>query len=358
MLRIALVGCGKAGENHVRQIRKLPEASLVAVCDLEPLMAEQLAVRYRIRKRFSDVDAMLDTEHPDVVHITTPPQSHLPIALKALDAGCHVLVEKPLTLCYADSQALVTHAITRHQKLTVAYGYYFDPVARAMRDLVAEGVLGELVHVESFLGYALAGPFGSCVLADRDHWVHELPGKLVHNVIDHLLNKVGEFVSNDATVHARLWQRDRAQGSTLSMPDELRLMIVDSTISAFATFTCHARPIAHSLDLYGTKNTARLDFELGTLMLGATSGLPGALGRLSRTFDQGIQQIRQGTKNVIQFVRSEYSVLAGLHFLISAFYDCIRQERPVPIPYQDLLKVAALTDAVFSQFRDQQSLVA
>jgi predicted dehydrogenase len=64
--QVALVGCGKAAENHVREIQKLAGASLVAVCDLEPLMAEQLAMRYGIRKHFSDVDAMLDSERPDV----------------------------------------------------------------------------------------------------------------------------------------------------------------------------------------------------------------------------------------------------------------------------------------------------
>jgi predicted dehydrogenase len=317
-------------------------------------MAEQLAVRYGIRQRYSDVEAMLDGEHPDVVHVTTPPQSHLPLALKALDAGCHVLVEKPLTLCYADSKTLVAHAVNRHRKLTIAYGFYFDPIARAMRDLLSEGVLGELVHVESFLGYDLAGHFGSCVLANREHWVHELSGKLVHNVIDHVVNKVAEFVSDQATVHARLWQRHNGQGGTLEVPDELRLMVFDPKISAFATFTCHARPIAHFLDVFGTKNTARLDFEIGTLTLASSSALPGALGRLSRTFGQGMQYIRHGTKNTVHLVRSEYRVLAGLHFLISAFYECIRRDTSVPIPYQDLLRVSALTDAAFSQCREQQ----
>ena len=139
MLRVVLIGCGKAAENHIRAIQRLPAVSVVAVCDAEPLMAEQLAVRYGVRKHYSDVDAMLEAERPDVVHIATPPQSHLPLAMTALDAGCHVFVEKPLTLCHADSQRLVTHAISCDRKLTVGYGYYFDPIARTMRNLIADG---------------------------------------------------------------------------------------------------------------------------------------------------------------------------------------------------------------------------
>jgi predicted dehydrogenase len=358
VLRVALVGCGKAAENHVREIQKLAGASLVAVCDLEPLMAEQLAVRYGVRRHFSDLDAMLDEERPDVVHIATPPQSHLPLGLKALDAGCHIFVEKPLTLCYADSQALVAHAVARNRKLTIGYGYYFDPIALTMRKLVAEGVLGDPVHIESFLGYALAGSFGSCVFADSGHWVHQLPGKLIHNVIDHLLNKVTEFVSAQATVHAHAWQREIDRHPACSMPDELRLMILDADISAFATFTSHAQPIAHILNVYGTKNTARLDFEVGTITLASTAALPGVLGRLSRPFGQGLQSFRQGTHNVIRLARSKYHTLAGLNFLIDAFYESIREDGPVPVPYRDMLKVAALSDAVFAQLRDDRSLVA
>jgi predicted dehydrogenase len=357
VLRVVLVGCGKAAENHVREIRRLSRASLVAVCDLEPLMAEQLAVRYGIRNYFSDVDAMLTSERPDVVHIATPPQSHLALATRALDAGCHVFVEKPLTLCHADSQKLVAHAISCDRKLMISYGYYFDPVARTARKLIADGVLGQTVHVESFLGYAPSGPFGAAVFGDSGHWVHGLPGKLVHNVIDHLLNKVVEFMGDATTVHARAWQRG-THHPTCSMPDELRLLLFDGNISAFATFTSSAKPVGQFLNVYGTRNTARVDFESGTITLGSTTALPGLFGRLSRTFDQGFQYLGQGTKNVLQFARSEYHALAGLNFLINAFYASIRDDAPLPIPYRDMLKIAALTDTVFAQLRQDRTLIA
>jgi len=73
-LKIAIVGCGKIADAHVEEIAKISTARLVAVCDLEPIMAEQLAMRYQVPHWYSDVQAMLDAEKPDVVHITTPPQ--------------------------------------------------------------------------------------------------------------------------------------------------------------------------------------------------------------------------------------------------------------------------------------------
>jgi predicted dehydrogenase len=321
-------------------------------------MAEQLAVRYGIATRYSDVGVMLDAERPDVVHIATPPQSHFTLAMTAIDAGCHVFVEKPLTLCYADSHRLVTYATDHDRKLTIGYGFYFDPIARTMRTLMAKGVLGDPVHVESFFGYALSGPFGSCVFANSDHWVHRLPGKLAHNIIDHLLNKIAEFVSDHVTIHAHSWQRESDRHPSCSMPDELRLMLFDADTSAFATFTSHAQPIAHLLNIYGTRGTARLDFETGTITCTPTTTLPGPFGRLSRTFDQGMQCFRQGTRNVLRFVHSEYHALAGLNYLINAFYNSIRDDAPVPVPYRDILKVASISDAVFAQLRADYSLLA
>src|SRR5947209_14741225 len=72
-LRVAIVGCGKIADGHVETIRHIAGARVVAVCDLEPLMAEQLAVRYGVPGFYGDFTQLLERERPDVVHITTPP---------------------------------------------------------------------------------------------------------------------------------------------------------------------------------------------------------------------------------------------------------------------------------------------
>jgi len=94
-LRVAIVGCGKAAENHAAEIRKRYDAELLAACDSELLMAEQSCFRHGAGTPYSDFRRMLDEQCPDVVHLTTPPQSHCSLALESMDAGCHVFVEKP-----------------------------------------------------------------------------------------------------------------------------------------------------------------------------------------------------------------------------------------------------------------------
>jgi predicted dehydrogenase len=352
-LKVALVGCGKTADMHVSGIKTIPRARIVAVCDQELLMAEQLAARYGIPHCYSDFEQLLATEKPDVVHIATPPSSHLSLALDALDAGCHLVVEKPLALDSCEAAQLIAHAERRARRLTITYTYYFDPAVRMLRQLVEKKVMGEAVHLESFLGYNLNGPFGTPVLSDRDHWLHKLPGKLFQNVLDHLLNKITEFISDEKPlVQAYSWQgADGVRLHDCDLPDELRVVIIGGKQSAYGTFSSHSRPLQHFLTFYGTKNTAHLDFENSTITLARDPALPGVLGRLAFPFAQGWQHIREGGRNVLRFARSEYHFFEGFNYLLGEFYNGIEHDLPVPIPYHEILRVASLIDQIVNQMQ-------
>jgi len=287
-LCVAIVGCGKIADGHVEEIRKLPgQAQVVAVCDREGLMAEQLATRFAIPAHYDDFAQLLERERPDVVHITTPPQSHAALALQALAAGCHVYVEKPFALDGAQAAQMVAAAQSQHRKMTVGHSYFFDPPALQLRRLVAEGALGEPVHVESFYGYDLGGAFGKALLADTSHWVHGLPGKLFHNIIDHMLNKILEFVPDEVpqvTALASSLRSERFGDERDAMMDELRVLVWGQRVTGYGTFSSHIRPAGHLVRVYGTRNTAHVDLVARTITLQASPKLPSAIGRLLPPF--------------------------------------------------------------------------
>ena len=85
------------------------------------------------------------------------------------------------------------------KKLCLGYTAYYEPPAMVMRSLIEQGELGDPVHLESYYGYGLAGPFGKALMASPGHWVHRLPGRLLHNTIDHMFNKMTEFIHDDRT---------------------------------------------------------------------------------------------------------------------------------------------------------------
>lgn len=352
-LRVAIVGCGKIADAHVEAILTMPStARVVGACDQEILLAEQLAVRYGIPRHYDSLERMLTDEEPDVVHVTTPPQSHLGIAMRAIDAGCHVYVEKPLTPTHADSRTLIDHALATERKLTIGYAPFFDPPALEMRDLIAKGVLGTPLHIESFLGYSLSGPYGSAVLGDERHWVHGLPGKLLHNNLDHLLNKVVEFIDDDAPgIHVAGYRRrtERFFDARDDFFDELRVLVAGEQTSAYVTFSAHAQPAGHFARIYGTRNTMHVDYVARSVTLESAPSALGALSRAVLPLAQARQQIRAGLRNLADFARSEFHYFAGLRRLIGLFYASIVDDTPPPIPYRDILRITAMTDEIIRQ---------
>src|SRR5215831_18245508 len=197
MLKVAIIGCGKIADSHLEQLARIPNCRVVAACDREPLMARQLAERFRIPQHFSDVKEMLKVAAPDIVHVTTPPESHFPLAKICLQAGSHVYVEKPFTLNAAEAEELIRVAENKGRKITVGHDLQFTHAARRMRNLVGEGFLGgSPVHMESYYCYDLGdAKYARALLANKQHWVRKLPGQLLHNVISHGIARIAEFLT-------------------------------------------------------------------------------------------------------------------------------------------------------------------
>jgi len=351
-LRIAIVGCGKIADAHVEEIRKIPSVQLCSVCDIDPIMAEQLAVRYAVPRRYCDVATMLASENPDVLHITTPPQSHLSLARQAFAAGCHVFLEKPVALHHCDTQAIVALALAAGRKLAVNYWPRFETPALELRRLCESGVLGTPVHLESYIGYDLEGEFGLALKRDSEHWVYRLPGKLFQNMMDHVLNKITPFIDDDQpTIEAIGWRGETGPSESIhgELLDELRVIIRGAHVSAYATFSAHARPVAQTLRVYGTKNTAHVDYAARTVVLERKQSFPSALGRLSPPFLVAKDYLRQGLNNVNSFRHARFHFFEGMHRLLNEFYLSIEKDSPPPISYDEILHVSSMMERIFAQ---------
>src|SRR5205807_9845046 len=98
MLKVAIVGCGKIADSHASQIQRIKGCEIVGVCDREPLMARQLYERFPVKRYFTGLTDLLSDARPDVVHITTPPESHVDLARCCLERGCHDYVVQPFKL--------------------------------------------------------------------------------------------------------------------------------------------------------------------------------------------------------------------------------------------------------------------
>jgi len=351
-LRIGIVGCGKIADGHAEVVKHLKGAELAAVCDREPLLAEQLAVRYGVPAWYGDMGEMLARENLDVVHITTPPGVHLPLTRQCVAAGAHVFMEKPLALTAPDAKELIDAVVAGGRKMTVNYWPNFDPPAMEFKQMLARGEVGEPVHVEAFIGYDLAGSYGQALMSDAGHWVHRLPGKLFQNMMDHIFNRIVPlFPDVEPEIHAFAYKRREGvrNDGTDAMLDELRVFLRGGTVSAYASLCSHARPVANTLKVYGTKATVEVDFYNRTVISIASQRYPSAVGRLVPPLQMAGRYLSESKKNIGQFRRSEFHYFAGMSKLLELFYEEIRSGGEPPIPYSEILRVADVMDRVTEQ---------
>jgi predicted dehydrogenase len=353
VLRVGIVGCGKIADSHVEQVRAIGLGEVVAVCDREPLMAEQLAARFAIPSRFTDVAEMLATEALDIVHVATPPDSHVAIACMALEAGCHVFVEKPFALTAEAAATILDTAARCDRRVAVNYLYNFSVPGIQLQELLEAGTLGDLVHCHTTFGYDLAGDYGLAVLSDANHWVHRLPGKLFHNVLDHVVAKVVPLLGDECEVQVMAFRRRAASGipSLDAMPDELRFLLRSGTTTVSGVLTAHGRPVTHTLDVAGTKGTVELDYASRTIVPAAAQTQPSALGRLFPAWVQARRFAGNGLRNIGRFRRHEFHYFQGMRVLLDRFYRSAMTGGPSPTPPAEVLRVCRIIDAIVVQMR-------
>lgn len=148
-LRVAVVGAGYWGPNLVRNFRGSSEWQLVAVCDLDEARARKVVGDAEGVEVETSLTRLLQREDLDAVAIATPANTHRPIAMQALAAGKHVLVEKPLAASRAEAQEMVDEARLRGLVLMCDHTYCYTPVVQRIREIVRSGELGEILFVDS-----------------------------------------------------------------------------------------------------------------------------------------------------------------------------------------------------------------
>lgn len=189
-MNVAVVGAGHAGKVHLTALREMRNVAVKAVCDVNPSITKRVAARWKI-KPYTDITNMLDNEDLDMVAICTPPNTHCSISLKAINAGVHVLVEKPLTDNSKDAK-LILEALSgkREVKLGVVHNLLFSKAVSKGKKLFEKGSIGRLMS----MFVVRTNPIKLDIMASyKEHWSHKLPGGRVCEGLPHLVYLVQEF---------------------------------------------------------------------------------------------------------------------------------------------------------------------
>ena len=353
VLRIALIGCGKIADQHVLACRRIAGCEIVALCDRELLMARQLGERFGVTACFGETAEMLQVAKPDVVHITTPPQGHFALGKLCLESGSHVYLEKPFTVTAPEAEELIRLAESRGLKITAGHNLQFTLEMLALRRLVAQNFLGgKPVHLESHFSYDLGDTsYVGPLLGNRAHWVRQLPGRLLHNIISHGIAKLAEFLDDDVQVTASAHQSAQLQklggGEIL---DELRVLLRDASgTTAFFCFSTQLKPGRNEFRLCGPVNSLTVDHASGTLLRHENKSYKSYLTFFVPPLVSARQNLRNTSRNVFDFLKGRLHQDAGMKELIEQFYRSIQNQSAPPIPYREILLTARIMDAIFAQ---------
>ena len=354
MLKIALVGCGKQADAHAIAIQTIANCEIVGVCDKEELMAKQLFERFNTKKYFNNVQNLLEATHPDIVHIITPPQSHYELGKMCLDAGCHIIFEKPFTMNASEAEKILNLACAKNLKITVGHDNQFNNATRRMRELIKSGFLGSPpVHMESIWCYDLGDKiFAKALVNDTTHWVRSLPGKLLHNIISHGIAKIAEFLTTDnPRVIAHGFMSPLLKGlNETEIVDELRVIIYDNdNTTAYFTFSSQIYPRQQQFRIYGSKNSLIVDDMHQTLIKVCMTNYKSYLNYFVPPRQYGKQYRANFRYNLKKFIKREFHYEEGRRILFESFYRSVQESSPLPFTFREILLTAKIMDSIFAQ---------
>lgn len=151
-VNVAIVGCGGiANGKHMPSLNKLEQVELVAFCDIELKKAQNAAAEYggKNAKVYQDYKDLLQDESIEVVHVCTPNESHAEITIAALEAGKHVMCEKPMAKTSKEAERMVAAAEKSSKKLTIGYNNRFRKDSQYLHNVCERGDLGEIYYAKA-----------------------------------------------------------------------------------------------------------------------------------------------------------------------------------------------------------------
>jgi len=251
-LRIGVVGCGHiVAHRHLPVFRKLRDVEVSAICDKQESVAETVAERFGIKHHYVSLSEMLK-EELDVVDVCTPPQTHASLAAEAMDAGCHVLTEKPLAMSVNEADELIRFSERKHVKLCVVHQNLFNPAVQKARRLVDAGVVGDLISVD--VSTFVRKDNYMCLNAN--HWCHTLPGGIFFEILPHpvyLLQAFLKRVEPTSVLTASL------SDFSWMIADEIKVLVKAENGVGSIVASCNSPFHGDTLDILGTKLGLQVD---------------------------------------------------------------------------------------------------
>jgi predicted dehydrogenase len=348
-MKTGIVGCGQVAPMHIRAIRQSGKAEIVGLCDMDESRARALADRFDISGTYDDLGVFLREKQPDVIHITTPPGTHAALAIQALEAGSHVLVEKPMCLSVSEADDMIAAAERSGAKLCIDHNYLFRPSVQKARSLVAAGDIGQVVYVDAYYNYGREGSYGG--EEGRSHWAWRLPGGVFTNFLPHMLYLQMEFLGRLDSVAgiAATGGNDAPDG----LKPDVSILLQGANGMGMNAITLQIQPYAKFLNIYGTKGIVHVDLANEICTAHKERGRSRAFSKMLFPLEDSAQLALAAASNAVQVLAKKLKSYPGLYVLIAEFYQSLQQDRQPPVPGHEGREVVRVLEMIRAKARSE-----
>ncbi|MGD0059923.1 MAG: NAD-dependent epimerase/dehydratase family protein [Verrucomicrobiia bacterium] len=337
--RVGIVGAGYVSEFHIKALKRLPNVRIVGITDLDRTRARATANRFDITSHPSL--KVMAAEGLDVVHVLTPPDSHVDVAIEALSLGCHVLVEKPLATSVEDCDRLIAESQARNLRVCANHSLLGDPLIKRALELVKTGVIGDVLTVD-YLRSSNYPPYRGGPLPPH----YREGGYQFRDLGVHALYLLQEFLGNIQDVQADF----RTSGLKDSDPnihfDEWRALVRCARGTGNVQLSWNVKPLQHQLIIQGTRGTLRADLFAMYLTRRRHTPLPKAAERVANALAESVSSAAQLIWNATLFATGQLQPYQGLHNFVGAFYESLSTNNAMPTGLEQAREVVRWTEQV------------
>jgi len=329
-LRVVIAGAGKMARHHAAAVNAsgVP-ARVVAVADPSSEARSVMLEVVPEAQEFDSLTEALDAVAADIVHVCTPPHTHEALALTAIEAGCHVYVEKPFAADEAEARRVLEAADARGVRVCPGHQLLFERPAREAWELLP--ALGELQHVESYFAFRpVRGTGGQAPVREEEQLLDVLPHPTY--VLIEAFEAAGIAGATEIT------SLNIGQGT-------LHTLLKRGPLTGSLVVTLTGRPVDSYLRLVGTNGALHADFVRGIVLRQIGPGSSG-IDKLLAPY-RSARQLSLGTTGaMIRRFTGRSKSYPGLREIFETFYAHISGSAPAPVSADSLLETVRVQERV------------
>ena len=343
-MKIGIIGCGLIAASHVRIIRKLMQNVELCLCDLERSNAEKLGSKFGINKIFTSAEELVSNQKLDTVHILTPVFSHFDLAQTALQAGCHVYIEKPVTESTLEYNRLFALAKKQKKLMCAGYSALGMPAVLAAKELIHNDDLGRLISLHC--DFMCSWPSNTIPYGNPNHWAYSMTGGIYQNIIDHPASLVTDAMDGVQKYHLHFCRRNILP---FDCPDLLHVTLSnDHQIGSFVLSLGHGSAHRQIQYLY---ERGTISVDLGRQLVSFVGGT-GPQNFIQKTLSGlriGWDFAGGSVGNVFKVITGSLQKEPGIVNLINNFYNSIRGDEELIVENETALRVIGLLEGLWKE---------